>query len=82
MFKAPFAFALMATITAPAFAQDAMKPAGAMTADDHMMAADPAMKPMSKKEKAMMAKCAKMPAAKAAKNAMCAKMAMHHDGHM
>ena len=83
MLKAPFAFALMATLAAPAFAQDAMKPAGAMAADDHMMAADPAMKPMSKKEKAMMAKCAKMPPVKAAKNAMCAKMmAMHHDGHM
>jgi hypothetical protein len=84
-----FAFAMMAMLATPSLAaaqsttdDHAMAPAGAMAHDDKMMAADHAMAPMSKHDKAMMAKCAKMSAAKAAKNAMCAKMAMHHDGHM
>ena len=87
--KAPFALALIATLAAPAFAQDAMKPAdsmkpaGAMASGDHMMAADHAMKPMSKADKAMMMKCHKMSAAMMKKNARCTKMmAMHDKGHM
>jgi hypothetical protein len=79
--KAPLAIALMAAFAAPAFAQDAMKPAGAMSSGDAMMAAP--MKPMSQADKVMMAKCHKMKPSVAAKNAKCAKlMAMHANGHM
>jgi hypothetical protein len=83
LLKASFAIALLASFSASAFAQDAMKPAGAMASDDHMMAADHAMAPMSKADKAMMMKCHKMKLAAVAKNAKCAKvMAMHHGSHM
>jgi hypothetical protein len=81
--KASFAVLVLAALSTPAFAQDAMKPAGAMAADDHMMAADHKMPPMSKADKAMMAKCKKMKPAAAARNAKCAKpMAMQNDNHM
>ena len=79
--KAPYALALLAMFAAPAFAQDAMKPAGAMASDDAMMAAP--MAPMTKADKAMVAKCHKMKPAAAAKNAKCTKlMAMHPKGQM
>ncbi len=85
--KATLALAVMAAFAVPAAAQmqstDTMKPAGAMTNGDRMMAADAPMKPMSKADKAMMAKCHKMSAAMMKKNARCTKlMAMHDNGQM
>ncbi len=79
MLKVSYALALMVAATAPAYAQDAMKPADAMASDDAMMAAP--MKPMSKADKAMLAKCHKMTPVSAAKNAKCQKL-MGHAGHM
>jgi hypothetical protein len=85
--KARFAFAAVIMLAAPSIAaaqamDKPMEAKGAMAPhDDKMMAAD-GMAPMSAKDKAMMAKCAKMKPSKAAKNAMCAKMKMHSDGKM
>ena len=77
------AFVLLAVSAAPAFAADPMKPAGAMASDDHMMAADAMMKPMSKTDMAKMARCQKMKPAAAEKNAKCVKlMAMHSESKM
>lgn len=68
MLKAALALVLVVGAT-PAFAQ--MNSGDAMMADDKMAP----MKPMTKAEKAMMAKCAKMTPAAAKKNAKCAKLA-------
>jgi hypothetical protein len=88
--------AILATFAVPAMAQDAApadkpmadhamadKPMADKPMADHAMAKDDhmAMGKMSKADKRMMARCHKMSAAKAAKNAKCAAM-MKKGDHM
>lgn len=86
--KTSFALAAMAMLAVPALAQttptdDHAMGDHAMAPADHMMASDHAMKPMTKHDTAMMAKCSALSAAAMKKNARCAKfMAMHPPGHM
>ncbi len=65
------AFALLTAAAVPSFAQ--------MSSGNSMMAA-PAIKPMTKAEKTMMAKCKAMAPEMMQKNAKCTKLMQMHQG--
>ena len=67
--------AYLAMATVPTIAEAQMGSGNAM-----MASGDHAMKPMSKSQMAMMAKCKKMSAAKMHKNKTCTKMMAMHSG--